>query len=204
MYKQFWGISSIDQGQFVVDRVLSGINKQITAQENSQRSQTWNYFLDKNTEKRTERIQVCRNIFYETLQVKETFVRCALQASKMGVAKKDQRGTNAPKHKMSQAEKKGIQDYINIFPKVESHYIKKESKKIFIAGTSNFNKLAITRMYDVTVKCVSPVEPGQSLMNCIKENSKPFISLFTSQRGTSARHAPYLITKHPQNMEKGT
>ena len=59
MYKQFWGISSIDQGQFVVDRVLSGINKQITAQENSQRSQTWNYFLDKNTEKRTERSQVC-------------------------------------------------------------------------------------------------------------------------------------------------
>lgn len=149
MYKQFWGISSIDQGQFVVDRVLSGINKQITVQENLQRSQTWNYFLGKNTEKRTERIQVCRNIFYETLQVKETFVRYALQASKMGVAKKDQRGTNAPKHKMSQAEQKGIQDYINMFPKVESHYIKKESKKIFVAGKSNFNRLAITRMYEL-------------------------------------------------------
>ena len=76
-------------------------------------------------------------------------MRYALQASKMGVAKKDQRGTNAPKNKMSQVEQKGIQDYINMFPKVESHYIKKESKKIFVAGKSNFNRLAITRMYEL-------------------------------------------------------
>ena len=76
VYEQFCGISSIDQRrQFVVDIVLSGPKKQITVQENSRRSQTWDYFLDKNTENGTERIQVCRNVFYKTSQMKEKFVR---------------------------------------------------------------------------------------------------------------------------------
>ena len=50
---------------------------------------------------------------------------------------------------MSQAKQKGIQDHISIFPKVESHYIKKENKKIFIADISSFNKLTIIKMYEL-------------------------------------------------------
>ena len=110
---------------------------------------TWDYFLDKNTENGTERIQVCRNVFYKTLQVKEKFVRYTLQASEMGAAKKDQQGTHAPKQKISQPEQKVIQDHINMFLNIESHYIRKEGKKMFIADTFNFNKLTITRMYEL-------------------------------------------------------
>ena len=140
-------MSSIEQRrQFVIDRVISASKKQSTTRENSRRSQTWLYFIDMES---GQRIQICKTVFYNTLQVKEKFVRYALKASELGVAKKDQRGKHAPIHKMSLDDKQRLRDHINMFPKVDSHYVRKDSKKQYISDTSNFNKLTVMRMYQL-------------------------------------------------------
>ena len=62
--------------QYIVDRIKSGIRKQVTVHDNSRKKQTCEYFLDKKVNEehgvdKCERIQVCRIVFYETLQVNE-------------------------------------------------------------------------------------------------------------------------------------
>ena len=95
VYGKFWAVPSIDQRrQFVIDQVTSASKKQSTTRENSRRSQTWLYDMENG-----QRIQICKTVFYNTLQIKEKFVRYALQASELGVAEKDQRGKHAPIHK---------------------------------------------------------------------------------------------------------
>ena len=85
--------------QYIVDRIKSGIRKQVTVHENSRKKQTWQYFLDKKVNEehgvdKCERIQVCRIVFYETLQVNERFVRHAIDTAEGGISKEDHRGKN--------------------------------------------------------------------------------------------------------------
>ena len=149
-YVNFWSIASIDQRrQYIVDRVISVSKKQTTTRDNSRRLQTWAYFLEKEGTHGADRIEVCKSVFYKTLQVKEKFIRYAVQASNLGVAKKETRGKHAPSNKRKPDDVQRIRDHINMFPRVESHYVRKDTTKTYICDTSNFNKLTIKRMYDL-------------------------------------------------------
>ena len=150
MYTKFWEIPDYShRRQFIIDRVIPGSKRQVTVAEESRKSKTWHYFLDQKKEDRNERTEVCRIVFYKTLQVKEKFVRCALSTSEAGVAKGDARGGIEPKNKSSKTQLEEVQQHINMFPKVESHYARKDSKKHYIADTSNFSKLTLCKMHNL-------------------------------------------------------
>ena len=103
----------------------------------------------------SQQVEVCKNVYYKTLQVKEKFVRVAVATSTSGVAKPDQRGKKTPPNKKGPEDLKRIHDHLNMFPKVESHYARKRSKKQYISDTSNFKKLTVMKMYQLYKKlCV--------------------------------------------------
>ena len=157
VYTQFWSIQSCDQRrQFIVNTVLPQQKKQVTVLEDSRKKWTWHYFLNKVSEEgASQQVEVCKNVYYKTLQVKEKFVRVAVATSTSGVAKPDQRGKKTPPNKKGPEDLKRIHDHLNMFPKVESHYARKRSKKQYISDTSNFKKLTVMKMYQLYKKlCV--------------------------------------------------
>ena len=66
-----------------------------------------------------------------------------------GIAKQDQRGKKAPANKIEAGILQTVHDHLNMFQKVESHYSRKDSKKLYIADTSDFYKLTIMKMYNL-------------------------------------------------------
>ena len=132
----------------------------------------------------------------------EKFVRYALQASKMGVAKKDQRGIHAPKIiRWVKRNKKVFKITSVYFQRLRAITSRRRTRKSLLLTYPALINWPSLKCTNFIVKCVLPMEPGHSLIKCIEENSKAWISLFTSQRKTSAKHALDLITKYPQNTK---
>ena len=73
----------------------------------------------------------------------------------MGFAKPDARGKNTiPKHKLTDEARRKVLEHFESFPKVESHYVRKRSKKIYIEDTTNFSKLTVAKMHSLyEIKC---------------------------------------------------
>ena len=130
-----------------MDTVLPLTKKQKTVPGETRKSWTWHYYLTRELEDGIiEHVEVCKNVYYNTLQVKEKFVRVAVSSTTTGIAKQDQRGKKAPANKTKAGNLQTVHDHLNMFQKVESHYSRKDSKKLYIADTSNFHKLTIMKM----------------------------------------------------------
>ena len=63
--------------------------------------------------------------------------------------KPEMRGHHPPGNKFSQETRKRALDHLNSFPKVESHYTRKSSTKLYIQDSSNFGKLTVSRMHEL-------------------------------------------------------
>lgn len=92
--------------------------------------------------------------FSDTLDISSRFVDRALSSiADTGVQQKDGRGrhTNRPT-KVSDTARAEIRDHINSFPRVDSHYCRRDSRKEYLEGN-----LTITKMYqDYVAKVTSP------------------------------------------------
>ena len=66
-----------------------------------------------------------------------------------GAVKPDMRGRHPPAKKFSEETRKRAIDHLNSFPKVESHYTRKDTTKLYIQDTSNFGKLTVSRMHEL-------------------------------------------------------
>ena len=164
MHAQNWSMQSYDQHrQFKADTALPLTKKQLALPGESRKSWIWHYYLTRELEDGIiERVVVCKNVYYNTLQVKEKFVCVAVSSATSWIVKQDQRGKKAPANKTKfQTERTNrtkflkqissnlqmVHDHLNMFQKVESHYSRKDSKKLYIADNYNFHKLTIMKMY---------------------------------------------------------
>ena len=78
-------------------------------------------------------------MFLATLQIMRKVMRCAIEKVKAaGVVPEDRRGKTGSRNKLSNISMKLVVDHLDSFPKVESHYTRKSSKKLYIEDTSNF------------------------------------------------------------------
>ena len=124
--------------------------KQETVPGESRKPWTWHYYLTRESENGIiERVEVCKNVYYNALQVKEKFICVAVSSATTGIAKQDQRSKKAPANKTKAGNLQTVHDHLKMFQKVESHYSRKDSKKLYIADTSNFHKLTIMKMYNL-------------------------------------------------------
>lgn len=98
--------------------------------ENSRRSRTVCYFLPKNG----AAVQVCKLLFLNTLSVSDKSVRTALaKKTETGITERDKRGGRP----QSQVERDAVikdlvTQHINRFPRVESHYCRKDTTREYL------------------------------------------------------------------------
>lgn len=80
---------------------------------------------------------VCRDFFLECLQVPPTRVYNAVHSVIKNPSANENRGRAAPKNKTTEQQKKWIIDFINEFPKYESHYGRKQTERKYLSPTLN-------------------------------------------------------------------
>lgn len=79
-------------------------------------------------------IRVCKNFFMATLDVNDRVIRTVLSKKALGFVEIDKRGKHGKHRKVDESIKQSVRDHINTIPRIESHYIRKNSSREFIDG----------------------------------------------------------------------
>lgn len=116
--------------------LTSSSETKINSTEKSRRTQTIQYFLKHNS----IRLQVCRNMFYSTLGIKSKMVRNWISgASEHGMQESPDKTSSLRKSakrssvtgKRNEERRKLLQKFLDELPKMESHYCRKDTKKLY-------------------------------------------------------------------------
>lgn len=86
-----------------------------------------------------EKIRVCKTFSIYTLGILEKMIRTVIQ---QGIFAQDCRGKHGNHRKMDEEILTSIVDHINSIPRIESHYVRKDTNREFIGGG-----LTIAEMY---------------------------------------------------------
>ena len=99
-----------------------------------------------------ERFRVCSDFFHRTLDISTKMTKLALQnKSSIGtLAKEDQRGRKISHNKTPTEEVERVKRNINIFPRMESHYCRTKSTKLYLHASLN-----ITKMYKLYLEWIT-------------------------------------------------
>lgn len=90
----------------------------------------------------SEKVHVCKTFFINTLSISHQTVYTALEKSKSNQSLIDKRGRhqNRPR-KMSIETEESITKHIELFPNVESHYVRKDSTRKYLSELLNISKM---------------------------------------------------------------
>ncbi|KAJ0174387.1 hypothetical protein K1T71_010533 [Dendrolimus kikuchii] len=140
IHLSFWGLGSIErQRDFIVSNVFS-TEATVSRVTNSRRKFTLNYSFKVNS----QAINVCQPFFLRTLDISDKMVRTALKKARRGVGNipsPDKRGHHTPSNKFDENNMKFAHDHIDSFPKVPSHWCRKDTKKIYLETILNKEKM---------------------------------------------------------------
>lgn len=146
VFSSYWNIQSLDQKrQYIVSlikREQPKTRKTTTINENK-RKYTNRYYIPKPGT--AEPIKVCQKFFLSTFNITETFVRyCLKKISDTGVVDIDHRGKHIPHNKILDETRQFIKEHINSFPRMPSHYVRKDTKKEYLD-----QELSLSKMYEL-------------------------------------------------------
>ena len=149
IFHEFWGTGDINrQNDFLCSTIQIVKKNKITNKRNpSKRQFSRKYFFRVND----DNVKVCSKFYMDTLDITFSKTETALQKGRKYTSKltgNDDRGkhTNRP-NKVSESSINIIKQHINSFPRIESHYCRKNSKKEYLSET-----LSISKMYNMYVK----------------------------------------------------
>ncbi|KAF9791362.1 hypothetical protein SFRURICE_014074, partial [Spodoptera frugiperda] len=95
----------------------------------------------------TEKVQVCKTFFINTLSISHQTVYTALEKIKSDKGLIENRGChNTRPRKMSLETEENIKEHIQLFPAVESHYTRKNSARQYLSELLNISKMY--RLYE--------------------------------------------------------
>lgn len=108
--------------------------------QNSTKSKTYKYFFILNN----NRIQVCKPFYCGTLAISQKPIYTAHKNStESNTLQKSIQGKHKKKHTSNEAVNL-VKEHIKLFPKVESHYCRADSKREYLEGD-----LSVQKMYDM-------------------------------------------------------
>ncbi|CAH0397612.1 unnamed protein product [Chilo suppressalis] len=139
IFEEFWKLSDHeDQWHYILRHINTKDIKKMQLIRTKNRTQTISYFFKING---TESINVCKNFFLNTLSISEKTVYTAIEKGKTEEVK-DNRGQheNRPR-KMSVSTEQSVIAHIKQFPVKESHYVRRDSKKLYLEETLNISKM---------------------------------------------------------------
>lgn len=133
IFREYWGMGSlqrqrdflgscIEQLQLKYRRVTSGVPRKPNSA----------FYLVVNGGK----IRVCKLFLIRTLGITERKLRTVIESklSGTGIVAEDKRGKHGKHKKADEEIVKSVRDHINAIPRVESHYVRKDTTREFIDG----------------------------------------------------------------------
>lgn len=85
--------------------------------------------------------KVCRDFYIKCLNLTPSRIERALKSMIKNPSAAETRGRGPPANKTSEQDRSKVINFINLFPKYESHYSRKKSSKKFLHPNLNLNKL---------------------------------------------------------------
>lgn len=168
IFNSFWQMSWHQKQQYVVS-LVSVVEKKQCYTESSNRTQSKIYFLKKNS----SQFQVCRQMFLSTLALNEKMVRNWVNsAGKHATALSPescsdiriQSKRSSANGKRNKERRAFLQNWLDKLPKMESHYCRKRTKKLYFEA----NFTSCNEIYKIYVdECSSNKE------NVLKSLSYP-------------------------------
>lgn len=139
----FWQMGCLEKQREYLTKVVSREGKKTAklCESKQKRNWTFKYYLkigDKD-------IKVCKKMFLDTLDISERVVFTAIgKLTDLGVCESEKRGKCSGRG-LSE-EKERIKQHINSFPRLESHYARKDSRREYLESN-----LSILKMYEMYI-----------------------------------------------------
>lgn len=135
LFNSFWDIGDIhNQRQYISSLIKVVEIERTRCKTLSRRQSTMKYYLIKNNIE----IQVCGEFFRKTFNVSETFLRTVIgKKDSTNFIAKDKRGCQTPTTKRPDSSKEAGMAHISSFPRVPSHYCRKDTDKEYLAADLN-------------------------------------------------------------------
>ncbi|CAG9812850.1 unnamed protein product [Phaedon cochleariae] len=147
--KSFWEIGqNTQQRQYISSNIVDVNPKFRYPKDNTNRSINQAYHLAKNN----KQVRVCKKFFMATLDIGDTMIRSTLKKrGSNGIIQPDQRGKHNNRKKLDPALKDSIRNHIDSIPRIESHYLRNQTKREYFEGCLNITTLY--RLYKE--KCIA-------------------------------------------------
>lgn len=140
-FNEFWSIPEHNRKyDFILRYVSDKFNKQ-SEDEKTIRNFTRTYYINE----RNENIVVCKTMFLNTLNISRQMIETAIKKIKSGDSNSiDKRGQSKVKPRAIEEEKTtSVIEHINMFARVESHYIRKDSSREYLEESLSLSKMYI-------------------------------------------------------------
>ena len=157
IFHKFWGLGDMThQRQFILKHAEAKQKVCKTVPGNSRRSLSYTYTFPHGK----TLVRVCKTFFLDTLNITGQMVQTACKKSEAlpGVCAPDRRGRHGTKPNKTPLYKVNyIKEHINSFARIESHYCRKDSKKMYLSPG-----LSVPKMYNLYLeKCAKDgVQPA--------------------------------------------
>lgn len=133
LFKEYWNLGSLQrQRDFLGSCVEQLVLKYRRISSAHPRKPNCAFYLLDNGKK----IRVCKTFLINTLGISEKMMRTVinLKVSEQGIITEDRRGKHESHRKIDQQLTNSVFDHINSIPRIESHYVRKETNREFIDG----------------------------------------------------------------------
>lgn len=149
LFDAFWSLANYErQKDYVCARIEETGTKTYLDGEGrtkSKRKQVARKFF---LEIESEKYSVCKKFFMNTLSIGRAYIDHAMKCKKDGhFTGNDLRGKHVPHNKLSKSRIDEVKKHIESFPRVNAHYVRKETNRQFLAP-----ELTLRKMYDLYVE----------------------------------------------------
>lgn len=133
LFKNYWELCSLQrQRDFLISCIEPLILKYRRISAAEPRKPNCAFYVMNNDKK----VRVCKTFLINTLGITERTIRTVIQAkvSGTGIAPSDERGKHNNQNKIPEEILNSIRNHINSIPRIESHYIRKDTSREYIDG----------------------------------------------------------------------
>lgn len=142
-FSDYWSTNDQSRKYDFIARYVKEVPNKEMPTETSTRNQSRIYKIANKNEK----VQVCQTMFCNTLNISKQLVYTDLKKERKGDPQLiDKRGTSSKRPRaIDERITEGVKEHINMFPKVESHFCRRDSAREYLEG--NLNYAVMYRLY---------------------------------------------------------
>lgn len=131
IFANYWGLGDITlQRNFINSSTKAIVPAFRFSGKEKPRGYNNAYYFDVDNEK----IRVCKKFFMNTLDINDRVIRTVFQKRDLGFIEIEKRGKHGNHKKVDESIKQAVRDHINSIPRIDSHYIRKNSSREYIDG----------------------------------------------------------------------